>query len=275
MPWRSLPTLIQRASILALIFGMEALVASLLLDGENLPRQGIPVGLLRDWGAWTVRWLVGFAALFTTFAWLRYRGALAGVSNALAETPVRPVLLAAHFVAMALFAGASAVLYGGGHVQFPLDAPAALWGVAALAAIVSLALALIPGRLWVSLVRATGGLWLYSAAAALLACSAGGLSQRLCGIAARSTFALVKAIVTLLVADPVVQPAALRIGTHRFTVVISPQCSGLEGVALLLDSHTATARKTTTNTDQCAAEASVIEDISASRISGTNANPPD
>ena len=234
MPWRSLPTLIQRTSILALIFGVEALVASLFLDGENLPRQGILVSLLRDWGAWTVRWLVGFAALFTTFAWLRYRTALAGVSGALAQSPVRPVLLAAHFAAIAVFAGASAVLYGGGHGPLPLDALAALWGAAALAAMVSLALALIPGRLWVSLVRATGGLWLYCATAALLACSAGGLSQRLWGIAARSTFALVKAMVTLLVANPVVQPAALRIGTHRFTVVISPQCSGLEGVALLL-----------------------------------------
>ncbi|MDQ2946311.1 MAG: archaeosortase/exosortase family protein [Acidobacteriota bacterium] len=43
-----------------------------------------------------------------------------------------------------------------------------------------------------------------------------------------------KLLLTCFVSDMVIQPAAMRIGTHRFTAVISPQCSGLEGVGLLV-----------------------------------------
>ena len=234
MRWRSLPTLIQRITVLALILGTEALTASIFLDGANLPREGFLVGLLHDWGAWTVRWMIGFIALFTTFAWLKYKNALAGISSDAESTRVRPLLLVAHASAIFVFAAVSEILYRRGGTYFAADAVVVVWALAGASAAVCLTLAVLPPGIWAMLVRRTGGLWMFAAAASLLACSAGIFSQRLWRFAAQSTFVLVKAMVTTMVADPVVQPAALRIGTHRFTVVIARECSGLEGMALLL-----------------------------------------
>ena len=234
MRWRSLPTLIQRISILALILGAEALTASLFLDGATLPHDGILVGLLHDWGAWTVRWLIGFAALFTTFAWLKYRKALADVFRAAEGTRLRPAFFFAHASAMLVFAAASEILYRRGGMSFPADAVVTVWAIAGVSAVVCVSLAVLPRGLWAMLVGRTGSLWMYTSAAALLACSAGLLSQRLWRVAAQSTFALVRLAIAPLVSGAMVQPAALRVGTPRFTVVIAPQCSGLEGAVLLL-----------------------------------------
>jgi exosortase E/protease (VPEID-CTERM system) len=54
------------------------------------------------------------------------------------------------------------------------------------------------------------------------------------GAASHVTFRLVQLLLGLFVADPVIKPDEWRIGTHRFTAIISEQCSGLEGIALLL-----------------------------------------
>ena len=62
----------------------------------------------------------------------------------------------------------------------------------------------------------------------------GFLSRALWEPSARLTFHLVQLLLGPLVPEMVIQPAVLRIGTHRFTAIISPECSGLEGVGLLL-----------------------------------------
>ena len=63
------PGLAQRILILALILGSEALIASVLVDGASLAqKQGLLTASVAKWAPWVVRALVGFAALFTTFA---------------------------------------------------------------------------------------------------------------------------------------------------------------------------------------------------------------
>ena len=67
--------LVGRVLLLAAVLGAEALVASEFLDGQTLFRKhGFLTGLIRDWGAWSVRFAIGFAALFATFAWLKQAG---------------------------------------------------------------------------------------------------------------------------------------------------------------------------------------------------------
>ena len=222
-----------RILLLAVILGAEALLASTFLDGRNLAQKpGLPL-LIGMWGAWIVRAIIGFAALFATFAYVRSKPALAGIAQRAAHTPWNRALLAAHFAAIAIFGILSAALYGGAPPLLS-NLTAAAWMVAGLASAALVGLAMMPWTLWRKLLDDTGKLWLYAATAAIVACSLGNVSRAFWEPTRRLTFELVRLLLGTAVHDMVVQPAAMRIGTPRFTAIVTPECSGLEGVGLLL-----------------------------------------
>jgi exosortase E/protease (VPEID-CTERM system) len=224
-----------RISMLAVLFGGEALVATLLLDGATpVPKGAWLAALIHTRGAWVSRFGVAFSALFATFAFLRYKAELKSLSAAAARDRIRWSLLAAHFAAIGLFSLASTGVYGDRLPAYNPNLVSAVWIFAAAAAIVSAALAFLPWQVWSDLRRITGSLWVYAAAAAGLTCAAASTFRSLWGPASRATFHMVQLFLTPFVRDMVIQPAALRIGTHRFTVVIANECSGLEGIGLLL-----------------------------------------
>lgn len=233
-PGSSLHSLALRILPAVLILGVEAILASLFLDGATLTRTpGFLVALIRANGAWFVRGAIGFAAIFATFSYLRYKEILLSLAGDLRCTSIRPFWIAAHFVAIALFGVLSAALYGGRPGPWP-DLIAISWIAAAAAAVAFVALGTAPWPLWMKLRRATGRLCVFAALASLAACVAGAMSWRLWRPASQLTFYLVKLILRPLVAAMVVQPDLMRIGTRRFTVIIAPECSGLEGIALML-----------------------------------------
>lgn len=122
-------------------------MASVLLDNGSLVQKGgVLAGLLVRLGAWGVRCAVGFAALFATFAYLKYKAVLSNLSDQVAEAPIRPAFFAAHSAAIAVFAVLSAVLYGKGLPQHPSDLVAAAWMMAGLAAVTLAGLALAAGK---------------------------------------------------------------------------------------------------------------------------------
>jgi exosortase E/protease (VPEID-CTERM system) len=229
--------LARRILILAVVLGSEALVASVLLDGASLARNGLAGPLTRflaAWGAWIVRGIVGFAALFTTFAYLKHSAALNALSVEVEQSPIRGALILAHFAAISVFGLLSAILYGGVLFSPPQDLIVVAWAIEGLAAVLLIGLALAPATLWAKLVRLTGKLWLYASAASVAACVLGEESRRLWEPAAKLTFRLVRLMLSPVLSDMILQPDRLRLGTQRFTVIISPECSGLEGVGLLL-----------------------------------------
>ncbi len=228
-------SLAARVSLLAVLLGGEVLLATLLLDGATAAPKGSWLSAeIHSHGAWVGRYAVAFSALFTTFALLRYKSELKSVSAAVALDRIRWSALAAHFAAAGLFSVASVGVYGDGLPAYNPNLVAALWVFAAAAAIVFAALAFLPWRLWREVKRITGWLWIYAAAAAALTCAAAGTFRSLWGPASRATYHLVELFLTPFVADIVTHPDALRIGTHRFTVIIAKECSGLEGIGLLL-----------------------------------------
>src|SRR6185369_8947353 len=115
----------------------------------------------------------------------------------------------------------STILYGSRPVAAG-DLIAAAWMVAALTAVVVAGLAVAPAPWWTQLVRTTRRLWVPAASASIAACVAGALSWRLWNPASQLTYFLVKLILHPFVAEMVVQPAVMRIGTGRFTAIISP-----------------------------------------------------
>lgn len=111
-----------------------------------------------------------------------------------------------------------------------------------LLGIALLALACIPLRIWRAILRSTGFLWLYSLLAGAIAwClqyplqsfwnASSAASGRILQIA---TFRAVQAVLPHLLPDVVVDPATFIIGTPRFSVFIAKECSGMEGLGLVL-----------------------------------------
>jgi len=228
-------SLAARIFLLAVLFGGEAFVTTLRFDGATPVPSGAWITLLiHSWGPLVARFAIAFSALFATFALLRYRSELRSISAALAAEPVRWILLIVHFAAMGVFALASLRVYGEGLTAHESNLAAITWIVAAVAAIASASLAFLPPNFWSGIARLTGPLWIYAAAAAALTSAATAMFRSLWEPASRVTFRMVQLFLSPLVTDIVSQPEALRIGTHRFTVIISKECSGLEGIALLL-----------------------------------------
>jgi len=176
--------------------------------------------------------LVGFPIIFFTFAYLKNNAALDRISSRLQRVPLAPDLLALHFLAMAAFGGLSWALYG--HRVPNPDVAAAFWLAAGAYAIAFGALAAIPLRLWRRLVHDTGWLWSYAFLAVVAACVAGNYSQQLWMPTAHLTFLLVRSALSLFVPGVIADQATMTLGTAKFSVVIAPQCSGLEGAGLIL-----------------------------------------
>lgn len=206
-----------RLLLLAAILGAEAIAASVTWDGDTLPPA---LAALRLAGPWLLRWSIGALALFVTFAHLRRN----------LDFPVAKPngkWLIAHLLSAVTFTAISAQLYK------PSAPPGLLpaWAIAAAATALTATFALIPVK---TLLQRTGHLWWQAAASSALACWLGEQSRQLWDPATRSTFTLVQLLLQPLLPNLVSRPEQLRIGTPRFTVIISPECSGLEGIGLLL-----------------------------------------
>ncbi len=210
--------------ILGAVFSVELIAATLWLDGSVLAGRAGLAALIGGWGAWALRALVAVAVFLPAFVWLKHPQVPSG------EFPVRWRLLFAHLAAISLFVLLSVPLYGGG----ASNALAAAWLLTGIAAIVCAALALIPLDLWIRFARASGPVGAIVAAAVAVACVAGNSGRGLWPWASGITFRLTAAILRLFVSGLIVEPDQMIIGTSRFQVEVAPQCSGLEGVGLML-----------------------------------------
>ena len=223
-----------RLLLLAVLFGGELLVLSVMTDGEVLAHQ---VGMLRflgAWGSWILRLIVGSAGLFVTFGYLKSRTTFDQLSERLAVIPMSRGLLAGHFAAMAVVGALTAPLFKSSITGVPADLVAGTWLMAGFAAIALAALGVIPFGLWIQMVRGTGYLLLYTSIAVGVACLVGDASRWLWQPVGRVTFGLVDGLVRLFISGVTANPETMTIGTSHFRVVIAKECSGFEGAGLML-----------------------------------------
>jgi exosortase E/protease (VPEID-CTERM system) len=111
-----------------------------------------------------------------------------------------------------------------------------------LLGIALLALACIPLRIWIRTIRATSPLWILASLAGVLAWALRNPFQSLWGtsFAARgrllqvAAFHSVYAVLHPFLADLTADPSTWVIGTPRFSVMIAQECSGMEGLGLVL-----------------------------------------
>ena len=100
-----------RLLILAVLFAAELLAISVVADGAELANRGGLLRFLAAWGPWILRCIVGFAALFMTFGYLKSKATFDRISEGLASSPVSKGFLAAHFAAIVLAGALTLALY--------------------------------------------------------------------------------------------------------------------------------------------------------------------
>ena len=94
-------------------------------------------------------------------------------------------------------------------------------------------LAALPLGCWTRLVRAQWAAWLFAGLAGIAALVLGRWTSSLWESFHGSTFWAVRGVLGLFYGDIVCRPDEFVLGTPRFQVEISPQCSGFEGIGLI------------------------------------------
>jgi exosortase E/protease (VPEID-CTERM system) len=224
-------TLPARLAILGGLVILELLTISIWLDAELLRGRGALANLVHDWGAWTVRLSVAIVLGSLIFAESRAKTNLERISSACAASRVSLTLLAAHLGAMAVFVALSSLLF---QHHASGNALVLAWGITGVGSFALAACALIPLRIWTDIFRSTGDAWLYGLAAALVACTLGILAQRLWSPLSHWTLSLVAVTLRPFLSPLLIDPSQMSIGTTAFHVEIAPQCSGYEGMGLML-----------------------------------------
>ncbi|HEY4088205.1 MAG TPA: exosortase E/protease, VPEID-CTERM system [Bryobacteraceae bacterium] len=201
-------------------------------DGATLTRQpGFLTHLLAAGASRGTRFLLLFLAIAGTFSFLDRRDRLTALSRSVGFPPLHWLAFVVHVAAAAICGWIGLLLYGG-HSGFP-DLLVATTLLSAAVAAVSAGLWLIPAALWKQLLAIPGEIWAYGAGAAGAVILGQGLVQRLWLPLSKITFQIVQ-----ILARPIttldVYPDRLALGKGAFGIIIAPECSGLEGILLLL-----------------------------------------
>jgi exosortase E/protease (VPEID-CTERM system) len=171
--------------------------------------------------------VLGAAVFFAGFALLKKHT----VSAPSLGRFIRPGWLLAHLAFLSVFVTLANSIYAG---QSSSNLFIATWAISSLAVAVTAGCTALPPAAWREWFHRSGSLWIYSAVGSGLACWAGSMVRSLWAPITANTFALVKLLLGFVDNQLVVRPEQMRVGTANFTVIISPECSGIEGMGLFL-----------------------------------------
>ncbi len=180
-----------------------------------------------------LRFVVTLAITLAVFAYVRH--APEG-PHALAPVESRPHMrwLIAHALLFLPLLPLSYALYRGEQLHVPFALVAGLWLLFATAAMAAAFRGMAAWMEWWRGARSLGGLWVYASIAAAAATVAMHWVQTLWRPAAKLTFGLVTRVLEPLIPTLQADPVELTLMTPRFAVQIADQCSGLEGLGLML-----------------------------------------
>lgn len=214
------------------------LVVEVLLissQAEHLAFQGAHglAGLLFLSGPWKIRIPITFAVVSSLFWQVRGRPNVQRILG----YPLGGVewrWLGVHAIAISVFAWRSLNLLNHPPQGALLNAVIVLCLAMGGAAVVSCALAFLPGRLWREILRGTEDVWAYVLALGLGACVASLAFSSIWLPLTRGTLFLAGAMLHPFVPRLVIDTAARTLGTASFTLEVAPACSGYEGIGLML-----------------------------------------
>jgi exosortase E/protease (VPEID-CTERM system) len=213
---------------------VEALWLSVRFDGQALV----------DHPAWIAR-AIGSAphverlliSILATTALLGLRSAAQGVRqfSARVHQPISLTFLAGHALALLLFVRLSVTVFGAGFAGVDNAGTWALaWITSGALTLTAWALALASARAWLWAAKQSRPLLLKTIPIGIGVWAAGFLTQHLWASLAQYTFYAVEWMLGLIYTVVVSRPSQLVVGTPAFKVEISQQCSGFEGIGLIL-----------------------------------------
>src|SRR5262245_9528564 len=227
--WRYRPQLALKALLLA-----EVLYLTISFDTQALEKAPSIWTVLIGWSPQYLRLAIAIAVvmLLPGRKWLTKVTPASGVGS---DTPTRLPFLAFHAVAFLLFAWLTGIFFvGGASVVLHPALWSAAWCLTGAATLASWALAVYPHERWRAALIERRVLIAWSIAAGTTVWTAGLLTEAPWPPLARYTFAIVRWVLSGLYADVISDPDALRVGTPAFRVIIAPECSGYEGVGLIV-----------------------------------------
>ena len=149
--------------------------------------------------------------------------------------PRWPRFLGAHLLCTAAFARASAIVMGASFPTTPHQTAWALaWLVTGALTLALWALTVWPWSSWLEAARESGAGLVWGGLAGTAAWATGFLTEEFWRPLAGYTFTVVRWMVGLVYTTTFADPVKLEVGTPTFSVGITPQCSGYEGIGLIL-----------------------------------------
>jgi len=230
------PLPVRRWSALLALLLAEGLTVSVAFDASTI--EGLPSGplvfLIRNAGMAMRIGTVMIACFFIVAAARLRSGSDAALSGPATAHRYIPRLVA-HLAVFGSFAGLSTLLFGESEAPAPHAwALGIAWLVALLVTIGTWLVTVVPLRELPNLARKVGSVLGPSVVLGVVAFAAGQLSDQLWLPLRRLTFALSSSLLGIFVDDPLSDAAAFTFGTNEFLVDIAPQCSGYEGMGLIL-----------------------------------------
>ena len=207
----------------------EALILSFWLDLGVFRRDMGLARVLYDWGSSGLRLASLFVVLTLIFGSSRASLNWDRLSRSASKSPLSYKFLAFHALGFVAFALISAHLFAA-----PTNGEVVVWIITGVAAFACGAFVAIPPSTWAAFLKSTGDGWVYALASAAGAVALTNLSRLLWAPTTALTFRAVAFLLTPLLANLTSDVATSTIGTAQFAVEITPQCSGLEGMGLML-----------------------------------------
>ena len=204
------------------------IAASIWLDTADLKGTSFLVHAVADWGPRVVRILAAFA-IFSLVFWNTDREAFGRIYQA-SDARFSLSFGLAHLALAFVFWRISSVLFG----ARPSDSLVWTWVICGVLTVTCAALTFLSASLWIKIVRSLRDMLIFGAGAALGAALVDSVSGFLWRPASSATFSAVRTILRLFLTNPISDAATLTIGGPKFSVFISPQCSGIEGIGLML-----------------------------------------
>jgi exosortase E/protease (VPEID-CTERM system) len=224
----------ERLIALAILFTAEIIILSVLFDTKDLLGTTVLTRFLSDQFPIILQGALAAATLYTILAFVMARNLFSQISTEYRHSPISWQLLAGHVGALLLFLSLSRKLFSGAALPSGPDLTAVIWLLTGACLACIAATALVPVKAWLALI--SGSLGITAAAITGGAFSSFGMDlarifwEPLSGF----TFSAVKLLLSPFLPVLVSDRASLVIGSSRFSVIISPGCSGLEGAMLML-----------------------------------------
>ncbi|MGP8247125.1 MAG: exosortase E/protease, VPEID-CTERM system [Bryobacteraceae bacterium] len=212
------------------LVAVELALLSIRFDAADLRTGYLPL-LVSQWGAVSLRFAIAAVALILLLGRNSLETALASEER---FPPVSPPLVAGHALLLFLSWLLAVRVFGHAMPASRADWIAGAWILTGVLAVICGGLAFLPATVWLRLYSACRDVVVFAIAAAFLGTLVGGFARNLWRPASSLTFSVVSGLLKPWIAGLLIDPGQLTLGAHNFDIQIADECSGLEGIGLVL-----------------------------------------